>query len=145
MKTDESAFVDANILVYAALSNDPRYDIAHSLLRHPGQALVISPQIIVEFYSTITNTKRVNTPFTPNEAIQFIEVLLSYKHITVVPISADVSVRMVRLLKMNPVKGHKVFDMQIAATMMVHGVTTLYTYNLADFRDVPGVIATEPS
>jgi predicted nucleic acid-binding protein len=37
------------------------------------------------------------------------------------------------LLKTYGVKGPLVFDLQIVATMLVHGVTKIFTYNVRDF------------
>ena len=38
------------------------------------------------------------------------------------------------MLKLQGVKGPEVFDVQIAAAMLVHGIAKICTYNAADFR-----------
>ena len=50
-----SFFVDANILVYAAVEDDPRHGAAKALLEDPNRgSIYISAQIVTEFFSTIT-------------------------------------------------------------------------------------------
>jgi predicted nucleic acid-binding protein len=56
MKNDnDSFFVDANVLVYAAVEGDHRHEVAKALLKNPNLGtLHISPQIVTEFYSTVS-------------------------------------------------------------------------------------------
>lgn len=146
MKTDRgSFFVDANVLVYAAITDDSRHKAAKDLLMEPGGTLHISPQIVTEFYSTITSSKRVVAPYPPPEAIEFLEMLLEYEHVSVLPITTDVSVRLLKLLRDRDVKGPHVFDLQIPATMLAHGITRLFTYNGSDFKQIPDLEVLEPS
>ena len=145
MTSGEGCFVDANVLVYAALSDDARHTVCQELLQEPGASpLHLSPQILAEFYSVVTSPKRVTTPFTTAEAIDFIEVLLSYEHLVVLPISVDVPLHWLSLLKRTGVRGPQVFDLQIAATMIVHGVTTLITYNGVDFKSIVEIEILDP-
>jgi predicted nucleic acid-binding protein len=92
----------------------------------------------------VTSPKRVTSPYTSREAVEFIEALLSYEHVIVLPISPDVPSRWMALLKDVEVRGPRIFDLQIAATMFVHGVTKIFTYNGADFEDLRGIQALEP-
>ena len=145
MTSGEGIFADANILVYAAIRDDVRHAACRNLLKNPGDTLLhFSPQILTEFYSVITNPKRVTAPFTPTEAIEFIEILLSYRHSAPLPITAEVPAILLSLLKQRVVRGPRVFDLQIGATMLAHGVSRLATYNGADFKDIAGIEIVEP-
>jgi predicted nucleic acid-binding protein len=142
---NDSFFVDTNVLVYASLKDDPRNKAAKALLQDSSHGtLHISPQILTEYYSTITSRKRVTAPFAPLDAVEFMETLLEYEHVQVLPISEDVPRRLLALLKTNPVTGPDVFDLQIVATMLAHGVTKLFTYNGRDFQQFPDVELFEP-
>jgi predicted nucleic acid-binding protein len=77
--------------------------------------------------------------------VTFIEILLAYIHVFVLPISRDVPGRLLTLLKTNPVRGPHVFDLQIVATMLAHGVTKLFTYNGTDFRQFADLELFEPA
>jgi len=147
MKTGNgSFFVDTNVLVYAAITNDPRHKVAKELLMDSGQGILyISPQIVTEFYSTITSSKRVTEPYLPLEAIAFLETLLAYEHISVLAITPGIPARLFELLRNRDVRGPHVFDLQIAATMLAHGVTKLFTYNGADFKQLPDIEVVDPS
>ncbi len=91
MKSDNNSFfVDANVLVYAAVRDDARNKAAKELLKDSSRGMLhISPQILTEFYSTITSSKRVTAPYAPLEAVEFIETLLEYEHVFVLPISSN--------------------------------------------------------
>ena len=74
---NDSFFVDANVLVDAALNDDSRNKAAKALLKDSGGGeLRISRQIPTEFYSTITSPKRVTAPYAPLKAVEFMETLL---------------------------------------------------------------------
>jgi predicted nucleic acid-binding protein len=75
----------------------------------------------------------------------FIETLLGYEHIRVLPISMEVSGRLIALLKSNAVTGPLVFDLQIVATMLAHGVTELFTHNVRDFDRFADLEVVEPN
>jgi hypothetical protein len=77
--------------------------------------------------------------------VMFIETLLGYEHIRVLAISDEVSVRLIALLKTHGVKGPLVFDLQIVATMLVHGVTKIFTYNVRDFDGLADLEVVEPN
>ena len=140
-----SYFVDANVLVYAALTDDPRHEVSKALLKDDSRGLLhLSPQILTEFYSIVTSPKRVTAPYTPVEAVDFIETLLGYEHVVVLPISPDVPSRWMVLLKSVEVRGPHIFDLQIAATMLVNGVSTLFTYNGTDFKGLADIQILEP-
>jgi hypothetical protein len=85
MKNDsDSFFVDANVLVYAAVKDDPRNKVPKALLKNSRIGMpYISAQILAECYSTITSPKRVTAPYAQVEAVEFIEKLLEYEHVTV--------------------------------------------------------------
>ena len=52
-----SYFVDADVLVYAALADDPRHEVSKALLKDASRGLLhLSPQILTEFYLTITSS-----------------------------------------------------------------------------------------
>ena len=59
----ETGIVDANILVYAMDSDAPQHAVSRTLLEAGQQAslvLYVTPQILCEFYSIVTNPRRVS-------------------------------------------------------------------------------------
>ena len=143
----EPGLVDANVLAYASNADDLKYAASRALLeeaRAPLTTLYITPQIISEFYSVITNPRRVAAPSSPAVALQVISALLALPGISVLPINGRALTALVELLRRRPVRGADVFDLQIVATMKANGIQTLYTFNAADFEVFPELTVIVP-
>ena len=48
------------------------------------------------------------------------------------------------MLRSRPVTGGEVFDLQLAATMLVNGLNRIYTYNTGDFEAFKELLVSEP-
>jgi predicted nucleic acid-binding protein len=84
----EPGVVDANILVYAVNPDVPQHAASYALLeaaRDPAVTLYITSQILCEFYSIITNRKRVAVPISPADAMVIISDLLAQPGLHVLP------------------------------------------------------------
>ena len=69
--SDEPAWLDTNVLVYAADAGSPLHDTARQLRDRGVRGeipLVVSPQVLLEFFAVITHPRRVQTPRSPQEA-----------------------------------------------------------------------------
>ena len=69
--SDEPALLDTNVSVYAADAGSPFHDAARQLRDRGGRGeipLVVSPQVLLEFFAVITNPRRVHAPRSPQEA-----------------------------------------------------------------------------
>ncbi len=130
-RASDSSLVDANILVYAASPAAPQYRASLALLESEKE-LCASPQVFAEFYSVVTNPRRVTDPFTPVEAVTFIGELLP--RLEVLSVSAGVLRYWISLARNHGITGADVFDVQLAATMLEHGIRRIYTFNLDDFK-----------
>jgi len=147
MTMSEQALLDTNLLVYALYRDMPQYrDARHMLERtqEENAALCVSSQVLAEFYSIITNPKRVTTPFTSAAALREVEKICSAPGVTVLPMPVDVIDRWITLLRGHPVTKKRVFDLQLIVTMLANGVKRIYTFNVRDFRPFPEVEAVEP-
>ncbi len=137
MKTADTILLDTNILVYAADVNSP-YQEGAKALRNKGLrgelSLCIAPQIIVEFYAIITDSKRVNNPLDPKKAKREIEKYVNSNNIKKIFSSPRVIDIMMDLLEKHPVSKQKIHDLHLVATMLTNGITRLYTFNSKDFE-----------
>lgn len=137
MSTYESGLVDSNVLVYAALKDSEHFRAA-SALRDQALSgtlqLFITPQILAEFFAVITDPRRVSEPRSIEDALQEIEKYCEAPGFVLLPISVDVVFKMTELCRHHPVKAQEIFDVQIAANMLVHGLRTIYTFNTKDFE-----------
>ena len=133
----EPGVLDANILAYAVNADAPQHAASRALLeaaRDPSIALYVTSQILCEFYSLITNPRRVAVASSPTSALRMISAILAFPGLHVLPTPARAVVGWMELLQRHPVTGGDVFDLQIVATMQANGVQRIYTFNTGDFE-----------
>jgi len=131
----EPGIVDTNVLVCALDADAPQHEAARALLeagREASTTLFVTSQILCEFYSIVTNPRRVSKPRSAVDALTVISSLLAFLHVLPVPVNAVDG--WLDLLRCHPVTGGDVFDLQIVATMQANGVQRIYTFNTADFE-----------
>lgn len=84
----EPGIVDANVLVYALDADAPQHPASRHLLdegRSGATTLYVTSQILCEFYSVVTNPRRVAKPRKAADAIVAITSLLSFLHVLPIP------------------------------------------------------------
>jgi predicted nucleic acid-binding protein len=129
----EPGIVGANVLVCAMDAEAPQHATSRALLdagRASSATLYVTSQILCEFYSIVTNPRRVPDPRSAVDAIRAISGLLAFLH--VLPIPARAVEGWMDLLRRRPVTGGDVFDLQIVATMQANGIQRIYTFNADD-------------
>lgn len=110
----------------------------------PSTILYVSSQILCEFFSIITNPRRVAAASSATEALHTISAMLALPGLRVLPIPARAVAGWMELLQRHPVTGGDVFDLQIVATMQAHGLQRIYTFNTDDFDVFPGLVVVTP-
>lgn len=89
-------------------------------------------QTLCEFYSVVTNARRVSRRRTPAEALSAVSGLLSFVRILPVPtVTVD---ELMDLLRRRAVTGGDIFDLHLVATMKANGILRIYTFNRTDFE-----------
>jgi predicted nucleic acid-binding protein len=143
----ESGILDANVLAYAVNADAPQHAASRTLLeaaRDSSTTLYVTSQILCEFYSVITNPRRVAVASSPQEALNIISAMLALPGLHILPIPARAVAGCMELLQRHPVSGGNVFDLQIAATMLANGVQRIYTFNTDDFQPFPELVVAIP-
>jgi hypothetical protein len=141
----EPGLIDANVLVYAMDADAPQHAASRALLeaaRDPSATLYVTSQVLCEFYSIVTNARRVPTPRSPADALGAISALLTFLH--VLPIPARAVEGWLDLLRRHPVVGGDVFDLQLVATMQANNVNRIYTFNSVDFEVFSELVVAVP-
>lgn len=137
MKADKIAFIDTNILAYALDTESPSHLKAIDFVNRTARGdfkTAISPQVVRELYTTITNPKKASHPLSPNEAIDVITSIWETENIgRIFPKQESTLKLTLDLVKRYQLKSLDFFDAQIVATMLDNGVTTIYTVNEDDF------------
>jgi predicted nucleic acid-binding protein len=127
--------IDTNVLIYITVNPNPWYNAARQWLDrmfNEGFELCISTQIAREYLVVLTRGDIFEQQFTSEEAIYELNAILSVftlldENERSVPFLTD-------LLQRYQVRGKSIHDANIVATMLVHGVKRLATYNSVDFR-----------
>ncbi len=147
MRTFDPILLDTNILVYVHQALSPFHSQARAILERGLKeevVLCICPQILMEFYSTITNPKRVTDPVSQEEATIEIEKYFTSRKILKIYPQVDTLKRTIQLLKIYQVKQMVIFDLQLVATMLSNKIKRLYTFNRDDFSKFKEIEALEP-
>jgi len=134
--SDKTYFLDTNILVYAADTTSP-FHAACKKLREQGMtgniSLCISPQVLFEFFAVITSPKRVNQPIKPQKAFEEMTKYLRTNHVIKIYPKSNIIEKTIELCQKYNTKSQEIFDVQIVATMLSNGITTIYTYDTGHF------------
>ena len=141
----EPGVVDTNVLVYALDADAPQHAPSRALLeagRDPFTTLYVTSQILCEFYSVVTNARRVQKPCSAADALAAISALLGF--LRVLPVPMHTVEELMRMLRRRPVIGADIFDLQILATMNVNGISRIYTFNAGDFTGFPEIDVLTP-
>ena len=141
--------VDTNILLRFSRHEDPSYQIAQdvvSKLEAEGHQLQTALQNLAEFWNVSTRPANRNgfgrTLPETNLFLQELELLFP-----LLPDSPVVYPVWRQLIVKYSVSGIQVHDARLVATMLVHDVTHILTFNTQDFtRYAPeGIVAVDPA
>jgi predicted nucleic acid-binding protein len=141
-----SVFVDTNVLLRALEVSDPAHEAAvqaiSSLLRS-GETLIVTPQIIAEFWNVATRPRERNgIGLTPDLAGA--EVAQAETFLTVVAESPVVYRTWKQLVRFHGVSGVAAHDARLVAAMKVYGISQILTFNARDFARYGDVEVLDP-
>ena len=146
--SDPLALIDTNVLVYAADATSTFHEPALQLRERGFQGeipLVISPQVLMEFFAVITNPRRVQSPRSSQEATAEVEKYLRSTTIRTIYTGDDILEQVLSLLQQHPqVARQEIFDLYLVATMLTNSVTRIYTYNQQHFSRFAGITVLTP-
>lgn len=138
----ERVLLDTNILVYADNINSPYHKIAKevrdSCLKGEIQGC-ISTQNLYEYFAVVTDSKKVEFPLSPDEAINEIEKYLKAKTIKIIFPNPLTIQRVINLVKKYKIKKQEIFDVQLVATMLDYGIRNIVTRNDKHFKMITEV------
>ncbi len=130
----DAIFLDTNILVYANVAGSPLHEEALAAIRHNvavGAEQWISRQILPEYLAVVTRPRFARPVST---AVAAADVNYFQSRFRVAEDGPEVTARLLALLQQIAMGGKQIHDANIVATMLCHGVKTLVTDNVADFR-----------
>ncbi len=140
-----SVFIDTNVLVYATLAYSPLQQEAQQAIQtqvQVGATLWISRQIIREYLATLTRPQTFSLPVPIATLIK--EITSFESQFQIAEDGPRVAERLLSLLTRLPTGGKQIYDANIVATMMIHGVTQILTHNTRDFNRYSQMITVIP-
>lgn len=144
---DDLALVDTNVLVESVMASSSHHQAAAALLERAQSGdvdLCVLPQVLAEFYSVVTDPRRVSSALSVERAIEDITMFLTMPGMTELPTPTDVVSRWIELARRHNVTRGDVFDVILAAAMLGNGVRRIYTYNRQDFERFSEIQVLEP-
>lgn len=144
-----AVLLDTNVLVYAEQRKEPQHEEAKSLRDRAlrGEiAACVSPQVLAEFYSVITNTgpRGPENPLTAQEATDRLRRYYESDSLAVIYSGPGTVTQLLALLASHPATGPGIFDVVLAATMLENGVAAIATYDQHTFPRLPGITVLTP-
>jgi predicted nucleic acid-binding protein len=143
---ESRVFLDTNILVYAINIDSASHPSAAALIKEISAGKLktcMSPQILCEFFATVTNSRKFRRPLTPTEASAAInsymesDISLLYLKDSTINLTLDLAIR-------HKINGPEIFDTQIVATMLENGLGIIFTANISDFKQYADIRAVNP-
>ncbi len=138
--------VDTNLLVYAHREETPLHERAKAAIEAAAsdpRGWGIALPCIAEFWSIVTHPQAPGRPSTPDEATEFLEVLRLDAGATVWVPGPGFEQRLARVASGLRVTGVRIFDLQIALTVVEAGASEIWTHD-ANFVVVPGLRVVDP-
>jgi predicted nucleic acid-binding protein len=138
--------IDSNILIRWVQPRDPDYAVVESALdalARQGAILCYTSQNLAEFWNACTRpADRNGYGLSPQEADR--RARLFEARLRLLPDSLSVHQEWCRLLLAHGVSGVQVHDARLVATMHVHGVRQILTFNAKDFARFTDIEARLP-
>ena len=142
-----SCLIDTNILLRIASRSDPQHNLTDAALLRLAMAsatFYYTHQNIAELWNVITRPiARNGFGLTGAEAYRQVRAIEG--GMTFLPDSEAVYSEWRRIVVAYGVSGVQVHDARLAATMYVHGVSHILTFNVTDFSRFSGLTAVHPS
>jgi predicted nucleic acid-binding protein len=138
--------IDTNVLIYATLRTDSRFDAAREVLelaRNGVLTAFITVQNLAEMYPNLTGPKS-KPPDSPALARKKIQSISALRYVEILPITIEVVEKAMELCESRNAKKQDYFDMQLAAVMMLESIPTIVTENASDFSGLHGIRAINP-
>lgn len=129
--------IDTNIIVFAHNADSPHQQKANQLIEDVLNLkfeACISHQNLLEFFSIVTNSRRVEKPLSSQEAFFLIETYLSSSRIIKIYPSIKTFSHTISLSQKLSLAKAEIFDCYLVATMLENNVFTIYTENTAHFK-----------
>lgn len=140
---DKIGLVDTNLFIYAHNADSAYYKKARRFLKKliKGNNLCLTPQVLLESFRILT--QKMEKPIDEEEAWRLLDAYLNDQTRMVYP-TPKALLMAKDFSKKYRIKGAKIFDAYLVATIVENGVDTIYTHNEKDFLVFREIRAVNP-
>jgi len=139
--------IDSNVLLRSVEKDHPKRDEARASINKlllAGEEVFLLPQNLVEFWVVATRPREENgLGLSASDTAEHIAAFEA-----IIPVYEDTPAiyeKWKRLITQHVVMGKNAHDARIAATLTVHGITHLVTFNKRHFKRFPAFTSLLPS
>jgi predicted nucleic acid-binding protein len=139
--------LDTNILVHAYNKSSPYQKEAAQIIKRAMKGeteACLTPQVLYELFAVVTNSKRVENPLSPAEAADLCIDLWECNEIEKINPSGVAPIEVFKLVKTLNLSKAEVFDCILGVTAKENHVETIYSENIADFKDYKFIKTVNP-
>ena len=131
---NDKLFLDTNVLVYLVNIDSEYHSRAIELYTQSRETheLWISRQVLREYAVIVSRLRDVSNPADSIEVSEDLEKWETVFHVA--DETSNVTKNLRNLIKKYSLKGKRIHDANITATMMEYGIKTLLTWNSGDFE-----------
>jgi predicted nucleic acid-binding protein len=133
----ESVLIDAGVFIGALLKEDPRHAEARPVVEQARQGAVpacTTTGILSEVYGALT-WEHAEPRHAPGEAAEAVRLLVEPPSaIVVLTDGVEVTLRTLALAAKHQLTARRIHDARHAATALVAGITSVYTYDIEDWQ-----------
>lgn len=141
MKISSPVLLDSNVLIYAHNQSSLLHNQALALIQSVIEGDikgVLAQQNLLEFYSIITDQKRVTNPLSLKDAFGLVTLYLDSPFKVIYPTDETAAIAFTLGCNLK-FKDGKIFDAYLVATMFSNNINTIITANIKDFNKFPGI------
>ena len=135
MMMNDKLFLDTNVLVYLVNEDAAFHEKAEEIFSEviKEHELQISRQVLREYAVVVSRLRDVTKPAEP---IELFEDLRKWESLfSVADETASVTENLCTLIEKYSLKGKRIHDSNIVATMMNQDIKKLLTWNISDFKN----------
>ncbi len=141
MLISEAVLLDSNVLIYAHNKASPLHLHAQSLIKQAIKGnieAVLAQQNLLEFFSIITDPRRIDKPIPTKEAVSLVKEYLNSPFRIIDPLKETIEILLDKVANLN-IKDGRIFDVYLVATMLSNKIDSIITANINDFVGFSGI------
>ena len=138
--------IDTNILLYAHDRSSPLFEPAKQFIVNSCEdgLIGLAHLSLLEFYSVITDGRKISNPLQPFEATEIIDDILSADEFDVFYSNRSILNKTLSYAKNNNISRFGINNIYIAQTLSHYGIDKIYTLNTEGFKKINFIDAINP-